>query len=102
MRVCGEQVIQAAYKRSPELIEPMLPTVYAYMYRYLARLCLQGGDTRTARDLIDQAWICDKSIFCRDVRSLITLFAVCLAPVAKIAVKHSLGTVKSLRTNTIK
>jgi glycosyltransferase involved in cell wall biosynthesis len=91
MRVCGEQVIQAAYERSPELIEPILPTVYAYMYRYLSRLSLQYGDTQTARDLIDQAFICDKSIFYRDMRSLVTLLSVYLAPLTKIAVKYSLG-----------
>jgi glycosyltransferase involved in cell wall biosynthesis len=95
MRIASEQVIESAYKNSPELIEPMLPTIYAYMYRYLARLCMQGGDMETSRDFIEQALVCDKSIFYRDVRSLITLLSVCLAPVAKIAVKYSLGTFKS-------
>ncbi|MGH7998659.1 MAG: glycosyltransferase family 2 protein, partial [Brasilonema sp.] len=96
MRICGEQVIQAAYQRSPELIEPILPTAYAYMYRYLARLCLQGGDTETARDFINQALIYDKSIFYRDGRSLLTLLSVYLAPLAKIVIGRSLGFAKSV------
>lgn len=91
MRICGEQVIQAAYRRSPELIEPMLPTAYAYMYRYLARLCLQGGDTQTARDFVDQAFICDKSIFYQDMRSLLTLIAAHLAPLSQLVIGRSLG-----------
>ena len=91
MRNSGAIVIETAYRRSPELIEPMLPTVYAYMYRYLSRLCLQGGDMQTARDLIDQALVCDKSIFYRDIRSLLTLVSVRLSPVTKFALKRSLG-----------
>ncbi len=91
MRNSGAIVIETAYQRSPELIKPMLPTVYAYMYRYLSRLCLQGGDMQTARDLIDQALVCDKSIFYRDIRSLLTLISVRLSPVAKFAIGRSLG-----------
>ncbi|MBD2776040.1 glycosyltransferase family 2 protein [Iningainema tapete] len=91
MRISGEQVIQAAYRRSPDLIEPMLPTAYAYMYRYLARLCLQGGDTQTARDFVDQAFICDKSIFYQDMRSLLTLIASRLAPLSQVVIGRSLG-----------
>ncbi len=91
MRNCGEMVIESACKRSPELIKPMLPTVYAYMYRYLSRLCLQSGDMKTAQDFIDQALICDKSIFSKDVRSLLTLMSVRMAPLAKLAVRRSLG-----------
>ncbi len=91
MRNSGAIVIETAYQRSPELIKPMLPTVYAYMYRYLSRLCLQGGDMQTARDFIDQALVCDKSIFYRDIRSLLTLVSVRLSPVAKFAIGRSLG-----------
>ncbi|MGB3760849.1 MAG: glycosyltransferase family A protein [Rivularia sp. (in: cyanobacteria)] len=91
MRNSGAIVIETAYQRSPELIKPMLPTVYAYMYRYLSRLCLQGGDMQTARDFIDQALVCDKSIFYRDMRSLLTLVSVRLSPVAKFAIGRSLG-----------
>ncbi len=91
MRNSGEMVIESALLRSPELIKPMLPTVYAYMYRYLSRLCLQSGDMQTARDFIDQALICDKSIFSKDVRSLVTLMSVRMAPLGKLAVKRSLG-----------
>ena len=91
MRNSGTIVIETAYERSPELIKPMLPTVYAYMYRYLSRLCLQGGDMQTARDFIDQALVYDSSIFYRDIRSLITLLSVRLSPVAKLAIGRSLG-----------
>ncbi|BAY84269.1 glycosyltransferase involved in cell wall biogenesis [Calothrix parasitica NIES-267] len=91
MRNSGTIVIETAYQRSPELIKPMLPTVYAYMYRYLSRLCLQGGDMQTARDFIDQALVYDSSIFYRDIRSLITLISVRLSPVAKLAIGRSLG-----------
>ncbi len=94
MRISGEQVIEGAKERSPELIEPMLPTAYAYMYRYLARLCLQGGDIETARDFIDQALICDKSIFYRDMRSLLTLISVRLSRIAKLAIGRTLGSAK--------
>ncbi|MDY6901691.1 MAG: glycosyltransferase family A protein [Cyanobacteriota bacterium] len=91
MRNSGTIVIETAYQRSPELIKPMLPTVYAYMYRYLSRLCLQGGDMKTARDFIDQALVCDSSIFYRDIRSLLTLLSVRLSPVARLAIGRSLG-----------
>ena len=91
MRNSGTIVIETAYQRSPELIKPMLPTVYAYMYRYLSRLCLLGGDMQTARDFIDQALVYDSSIFYRDIRSLITLVSVRLSPVAKLAIGRSLG-----------
>ncbi len=97
MRISGEQVIQSAYQRTPQMIEPILPTVYAYMYRYLARVCMQGGDMQTARDFIEQALICDKSIFYRDMRSLLTLLSIRLAPLAKIAIGRSLGTVYGVK-----
>ena len=91
MQRCNEQVIQKAYKSAPELIEPMLPTAYAYMYRYLARLCLQGGYTEKARNFVDKAWNNDRLIFYRDMRSLLTLLSVYLAPLAKFAIGRSLG-----------
>lgn len=93
MENSGQQVIQGALKLLPELVEPMLPTAYAYMYRYLARLCLQGGDTNKAHDYIHLAWTFDKSIFYRDIRSLVTLLSVRLLPVAKIAIGKSLGNI---------
>ncbi|MDJ0733597.1 MAG: glycosyltransferase family A protein [Nostocaceae cyanobacterium] len=94
MQRCNEQIVQAAKERSPELVEPMLPTAYAYRYRYLARLSLQGGDMQKARDFIDRAWNYDKSIFYSDVRSLLTLLSVRLAPLAKLAIGRSLGSVR--------
>ncbi|AFY34772.1 glycosyltransferase family A protein [Calothrix sp. PCC 7507] len=97
MRISGEQVITKAYQRSPTLIKPHLPTVYAYTYRYLARLCLQGGDTETARDFIDLALLCDRSIFYRDLRSLLTLISIRLSPLTKLAIACSLGVANSVQ-----
>ncbi|MDJ0696981.1 glycosyltransferase family A protein [Mastigocoleus sp. MO_188.B34] len=96
MQISGEQVIKAAYQRSPDLIEPMLPTAYAYMYRYLARLCLQSGDIKPAGDFIEQALNYDKSIFYRDIRALLTLISVGLSPLAKLVIGASLGKNKIL------
>ncbi|MUG96099.1 glycosyltransferase [Scytonema sp. UIC 10036] len=97
MQHYNEQVIRNAFLRSPELVEPMLPTAYAYMHRYLARLSLQGGHSEKARYFLDQALAFDKSIFYRDLRSLLTLFAVCLAPIAQPAIRRSLGSVKYMQ-----
>jgi glycosyltransferase involved in cell wall biosynthesis len=95
MQHCCEQVIEAAYRRTPDLVKPVLPTAYAYMYRYLARLSLTAGDSEQAGDFIDQAWVADRSIFYRDPRSLLTLAAVRLAPLAKLVIGRSLGSVKT-------
>ncbi len=97
MQRCCEQVIEAAYQRTPDLVKPMLPTAYAYMYRYLARLSLTVGDGEQARDFIDRAWAADRSIFYRDPRSLLTLASVRLAPLAKLAIRRSLGSVEYTR-----
>ncbi|MBE9216593.1 glycosyltransferase family 2 protein [Plectonema cf. radiosum LEGE 06105] len=97
MRNSGELVIEDAVARSPMLVKPMLPTVYAYMYRYLARLSLQGGDMQTAKDFIDQALMCDSSIFYRDMRSLVTLMSVRLSSVSKLAIGRSLGFASSVQ-----
>lgn len=95
MQRCCVQVIESAYQRSPEVVEPMLPTAQAYMYRYLARLSLTAGDAEQARNFIDQALAADYSIFYRDPRSLLTLAAVRLAPLAKLIIGRSLGSVKA-------
>lgn len=95
MRYYNAKVIQAASERSPELVEPMLPTAYAYMYRYLSRLSLQGGDSEKARYFVDLALACDKSIFFHDMRSLLTLIAVYLAPLANFAIGLTLSSAKS-------
>lgn len=95
MQRCSERVIQAAYQRSPEIVEPMLPTAYAYMYRYLARLSITSGDCAKAKEYIDRAWESDASIFVRDPRSLVTLISVRLAPLAQLAIERSLGSVNS-------
>lgn len=97
MQQCSEQVIKAAHQRSPEIVEPMLPTAYAYMYRYLARLSLTAGNTEQARQFIQQAWTADRSIFVRDPRSLLTLLAVQFAPISKHLIGRSLGSTKSVQ-----
>jgi cellulose synthase/poly-beta-1,6-N-acetylglucosamine synthase-like glycosyltransferase len=91
MQRSHEQVLQAAYDRSKDQLEPWLPTAYAYMYRFLARIALTGGDTKQAQQLMQQAWSADRSIFYRDPRSLLTLIAVKLAPIAKQLIGKSLG-----------
>lgn len=98
MQHCNERVIEAAYRRSPQQVGPVLPTAYAYMYRYLARLSLTAGDTVGARYFINRALALDASIFYRDPRSLITLAAVILSPFANLVIRRSLGFVKSTPT----
>ena len=90
MQRCNEQVIESAYRRSPELVGPVLATAYAYMYRYLARLLLTAGDAAIARDFIDRAIAADRSIFYRDPRSLLTLAAVRLVPLANLVIGRCL------------
>lgn len=90
MQRSHEQVIQAAYHRAPEQLEPWLPTAYAHMYRFLARLALTGGDTKQARQLMQNAWSSDRSIFYQDPRSFLTLIAVQFAPLAKQIIGRSL------------
>lgn len=97
MQRSHEQVLEAAYRRSPDVVEPALPRAYAYMYRYLARLSLTAGDAEQARRFIEQAWSADRSIFYRDPRSLLTLVSVRLAPLAKLAIGRSLGSVEYTR-----
>ena len=97
MTTCGEQIIKDAYYRTPELVKPILPSAYAYMYRYLARLSLQGGNVKAARGFIEKALIHDKSIFYRDMRSLLTLMSVRLAPLAKLTIGRSLGNASSIQ-----
>ncbi|HEY9832429.1 MAG TPA: glycosyltransferase family A protein [Stenomitos sp.] len=94
MQRSHEQVLEAAWRRSPEVVAPLLPRAYAYMYRYLARLSLTAGDAQQARHFLDRAWASDRSIFYRDPRSLLTLAAVRLAPLAQPMIGRSLGSVK--------
>lgn len=91
------KVIQDAYQRSPEMVEPMLPTAYAYLYRYLARLSLTTGDVSQASQFIDQALKANRSIFYRDIRSLLTLLSVRLAPLSKTLIQQSIGKFQSNR-----
>ena len=94
MQRSHEQVLEAASRRSPEVVAPLLPTAYAYMYRYLARLSLTAGDAQQARNFIARAWSADLSIFYRDPRSLLTLASVRLAPLSKQVIGRSLGSVE--------
>lgn len=101
MQYSHERVIQAAFQRSPEQIEPYLPIAYAHMYRFLARLSLTAGNTEQARHFIQQAWSADRSIFYTDPRSLLTLVAVQLAPLAKQMIGRSLGSAKSITNKNL-
>jgi glycosyltransferase involved in cell wall biosynthesis len=91
MQRSNEQVLQSAYRRSPEKVQSILPTAYAYLYRYLARLALTSGNSPEARRLISCALKKDAGIFLRDGRSFITLCAVVLAPVTRAILRQSLG-----------
>ncbi len=95
MRQNHEKVLQQAKERSSELVRPILPTAYAYMYRYLARLSLTGGNEEQAHDYIDRAIASDASIFYRDWRSLLTLISVKIAPLAKLGIRQTLGAVNT-------
>ena len=95
MRQNHEKVLQQAKERSNELVRPILPTAYAYMYRYLARLSLTGGDEQQAHYYIDRALAVDASIFYRDWRSLLTLISVKIAPLAKLGIRQTLGAVNT-------
>lgn len=90
MQSSHERVLQSAYQRSPKQIEPWLPTAYAHMYRFLARIALTAGNLEQSRSLIQQAWKSDRSIFLNDPRSLLTLTAIQVAPLAKYAIARSL------------
>ena len=89
-----QRVIEGAYQRSPEMIAPWITTARAYMYRYLARVSFTSGDRDLARHYLDQAWLENGSIFFRDWRSLTTLIAVTISPLANLAIRQTLGTVK--------
>lgn len=90
MQRCSEQVIEAAYRRSPEQVGPFLPTAHAYLYRYLARLSLTARDVAGAHYFIDRALTEDPSIFWSDPRSLVTLAAVRLSLIAGFVIQRSL------------
>jgi glycosyltransferase involved in cell wall biosynthesis len=97
MQQTYERVLETARQRSPEVVEPLLPTAYAYLYRYLARIELTSGNIQQARMFIQKALKSDASIFRRDPRSLLTLLAVWFAPVAKVFIGRTLGSAKSVK-----
>jgi glycosyltransferase involved in cell wall biosynthesis len=88
-------VIAKAQERSPELVQPLLSTAHAYLNRYLARLALTSGNADAAKKYIALALRCDRRIFLRDPRSLLTLTAIQLMPVAKIFIGRTLGWAKA-------
>ncbi|MCJ2541340.1 glycosyltransferase family 2 protein [Thermostichus vulcanus] len=90
MQECGEQVLQAAFNRSKEKVEPMMPTAYAFFYRLLARLALTAQEPGLAKEYIAKAIASDRSIFWRDPRSLLTLIAVRLQSVSRPLIQFSL------------
>jgi glycosyltransferase involved in cell wall biosynthesis len=92
-----QQVLQAAYDRSPSQVEPWLDTAYAYLYRYLARIALTSGDAAQANELLDRSWAADRSIFFRDPRSLLTLIAVKFSPLTRQLISRSLGSASSIQ-----
>lgn len=94
MRHCNETVLVAACQRNPTVVEPMLPMARAYLYRYLARLALTGGDFAQARHFIETSLAEDASIFWHDLRSLVTLVAVYTAPITQLLLRRSLGSVQ--------
>lgn len=93
-----EQVLQAAYKRSPERTEPYLAMANAYLYRFLARLSMTAGDAEQARRFIDQALATDQSIFWRDPRSFLTLLAVRFSPFTRRAIGRLLKSEKPIQS----
>ena len=91
-----QQVLQAAYDRSPSQVGPWLNTAYAYMHRFLARIALTSGNVEQAHQFIERAWSSDRSIFFRDPRSLLTSIAVKFAPLTKQLISRSLGSASSI------
>ncbi len=91
MQHTQERVMGNAFVRDPAITAAMAPTAYAYMYRYLARISMTSGDRSRANEFLNQAWKANASIFLRDPRSLLTLCAVKLSPLAKIAISRSLS-----------
>lgn len=94
MRQCNEIVLASAYQRTPTVVKPILPMAKAYLYRYLARLALMGGDFAQARHLIRTSLSEDASIFWRDLRSLATLIAIYAAPITRLLLRRSLDSVQ--------
>ncbi len=90
MRRSNEKVIDMALQRWPERVKPMLPTARAYLYRLLARYCLQASNPVGANQYIRRALQSDGSIFLKDVRSLSTLIAVAVAPLSGRFLKRTL------------
>ncbi|NJN29589.1 MAG: glycosyltransferase family 2 protein [Synechococcales cyanobacterium RM1_1_8] len=85
------QVLQRAAARAGDRAQPMMPTAWAYMYRYLARLALTARDSAQAEAFMERAWRADASIFWRDGRSLATLLALKLAPLSRRWIAGTLG-----------
>ncbi len=52
---------------------------------------MTSGDRNRANAFLNQAWKADSKIFLRDPRSLLTLCAVKLSPLAQILITRSLS-----------
>jgi glycosyltransferase involved in cell wall biosynthesis len=91
MERSNDQVLENAYRRTPQRLEAAMPTARAYLYRYLARLALTANDSDTARRYLDRALAADPKIFWQDPRSLMTLAAVRLSPLAQLGIRQILG-----------
>lgn len=90
MHRSNEKVLQMAVQRWPERVSPILPTARAYLYRLLARYCLQASNPTGANQYIRKAMRSDASIFLKDMRSLSTLAAVVVAPLSAHFLKRTL------------
>jgi glycosyltransferase involved in cell wall biosynthesis len=90
MRRSNEKVLEMALQRWPQRVAPMLPTARAYLYRLLARTCLQASNPVGANQYIRKALQSDASIFLKDIRSLCTLIAVAAAPLSERFLKRTL------------
>jgi glycosyltransferase involved in cell wall biosynthesis len=90
MRRSNEKVLDLALERWPQRVKPMLPTARAYLYRLLARYCLQASNPTGANQYIRRALKSDASIFLKDIRSLSTLVAVAVAPLSERFLKRTL------------
>ena len=91
MRESREKVLGKAYDASPDLLEKIMPTAYAYLYRYLARICLSSNKETEAREFIQLSLESDASIFLKDFRSFATLAAVYFQSLSLPLIKKILG-----------
>lgn len=90
MQSSHEKVMLAAHERNPELA-PIMPTAYAHMYRFLAKLALLSGDSNQANELLHKSLQSDARIFIRDPRSLLTFFSIKVSPITRTLIQETLN-----------